>query len=154
MGRTIITTTAQLSLQSTVPVLQGQLGRQGNLWEGMPVSPSKGYLPLPCPPQFFTIVPRERRGEGIHCSKNSLPAGSPLSPVCKAAGGDVLHVETYLAVKISGPVGCGSTSQSPSFLSLLLMFHLPSRHSHPTTAVDHISVAISFIISYHRSQKD
>ena len=50
VGRTIITTTVQLSLQSTVPIPQGQLGRQRTIWAVAPALPSRDLLLLPHTP--------------------------------------------------------------------------------------------------------
>ncbi len=58
----VITTIVQLSLQSTVPVLQGQLGGLGTYREGAPASVSRGLMPLPYIPRFFVVDPGGRRG--------------------------------------------------------------------------------------------
>ena len=47
-----------------------------------------------------------------------LIAGTPLSPVCKKAGCDILYMEPQLDAKISGPIGFGTTYQSPSHTPL------------------------------------
>jgi len=60
------------------PFLKGPLRRQRNLWEGTPASPSRGNLPLLHTPQFFTIVARGRREQGVHYSRNTVCLLAPL----------------------------------------------------------------------------
>ena len=58
-----------------------------------------------------SLLGEERTGSSLqHC----LPAGSLLPPVCKASWVDMLHAEPQLCAKISGLIGTGTTSQSPS----------------------------------------
>lgn len=68
-----------LSLQSSVPALQGLLGI--TVWVHLlRLEHLAGdLLPLPSVPQFITIVVRGRRGEGVHHSKNSACCSPAIS---------------------------------------------------------------------------
>ena len=45
---------------------------------GISASPSRGLLPLPHTPQFFTVVSRGRGGQEAHCSRNTVCLLVPL----------------------------------------------------------------------------
>jgi len=73
------------------------------------------HCPTPSNSSLLLLGGGEDRG---FTTVGTLLAGSPLSPVCKAAGGDMLHVEPQLTAKILGPIGFGTTNQSPSHIPL------------------------------------